>query len=98
MTSADHHKTKALIGFTDEWMRRSMETVFQEKGYQVTRTGSGKEALRLARHGGFDVIMLDERLPHPQWGDFCISPREDPLFYHDTPPVIVSSAPSTLPT
>lgn len=98
MTGADPHKPRALVGFTDEWMRRSMETVFEEKGYVVTRTGSGKEALGLARRGGFDVIMLDERIEHLSGVDVCIALRDDPLFDHATPIVIVSSAHSTLPS
>ena len=98
MTRQEHNKPTALIGFTDEWMRRSMETVFEEKGYQVTRTGSGKEALRLARRGGFDALMLDERLEHLNGVDVCIALRDDPLFDHATPIVIVSSAHSTLPS
>lgn len=98
MTGFQSQKARGLVGFTDEWMRRSMETVFQEKGYQVTRTGSGKEALRLARRGGFDVIMLDERLEQLSGVDVCIALRDDPLFDHATPIVIVSSAHSSLPS
>jgi CheY-like chemotaxis protein len=95
----DHsERLRALVGFSDEWMRRSMETVFQEKGYQVTRTGSGKEALRLARRGGFDVIMLDERIEALNGLEVCIALRDDPLFDHATPIVIVSSAHSSLPS
>ena len=97
MTSAHPQKPRALVGFSDEWMRRSMETVFEEKGYQVTRTGSGKEALRLSRHGGFDVIMLDERIDQLNGIDVCIALRDDPLFDHATPIVIVSAAHSSLP-
>jgi len=88
----------ALVGFSDEWMRRSMETVFQEKGYRVTRTGSGKDALTFARRGEFDVIMLDERLEQLNGTDVCIALRDDPLFDHATPIVIVSSAHSSLPS
>src|SRR5690242_5069120 len=98
MTAPVSMRSRALVGFTDEWMRRSMETVFQEKGYQVTRTGSGKEALRLARLGGFDVIMLDERLEQLNAVDVTIALRDDPLFDHATPIVIVSSAHSSLPS
>jgi DNA-binding response OmpR family regulator len=98
VTGFQSQQGRALVGFTDEWMRRSMETVFQEKGYQVTRTGSGKEALGLARRGGFDVIMLDERLEQLSGLDVCIALRDDPLFDHATPIVIVSSAHSSLPS
>jgi DNA-binding response OmpR family regulator len=98
VTGAPSPKPKALVGFSDEWMRRSMETVFQHKGYQVTRTGSGKEALRLTRRGSFDVIMLDERIDQLSGVDVCIALRDDPLFDHATPIVIVSSAHSSLPS
>ena len=94
----DSPKAKALVGFTDEWMRRSMETVFQERGYHVTRTGSGKEALGLARRGDFDVILLDERIEQLSGIEVCIALRDDPLFDHATPIVIVSSAHSSLPS
>jgi DNA-binding response OmpR family regulator len=98
MTVGNQQKSTALVGFTDEWMRRSMESVFQEKGYLVTRTGSGKEALQLARRGNFDVIMLDERIEQLSGVDVCIALRDDPIFDHATPIVIVSSAHSTLPS
>lgn len=98
MTGASPQKPRALVGFTDEWMRRSMESVFQERGYVVTRTGSGKEALQLARRGNFDVIMLDERIEQLSGIDVCIALRDDPIFDHATPIVIISSAHSTLPS
>ncbi|HET9637316.1 MAG TPA: response regulator [Gemmatimonadaceae bacterium] len=98
MTSINSPQRTALVGFSDEWMRRSMETVFQEKGYKVVRTGSGKEALGLARRGGFDVLMLDERIEQLSGVDVCIALRDDPLFDHATPIVIVSSAHSSLPS
>ncbi len=60
MTETTLRRPVALIGCNDEWMCRSLESVFAEKGYDVTRTGSGKQALKLARRGGYDVLMLDE--------------------------------------
>jgi len=96
MTATHTAQHTALVGFSDEWMRRSMETVFQEKGFGVTRTGSGKEALSLARRRAFDVIILDERLDQLNGVDVCIALRDDPLFDHATPIVIVSSAHSSL--
>ncbi|HEX9310407.1 MAG TPA: response regulator, partial [Gemmatimonadaceae bacterium] len=88
----------ALIGFSDEWMSRSMETVFHEKGYKVTRVASGRQALKLARHSGFDVIMLDERMDILTGVEVCVALRDDPLFDHATPIVIVSSSHTTLPS
>ena len=97
MTETKSRKLVALIGCNDEWMCRSLESVFAEKGYDATRTGSGKQALKLARRGGYDVLMLDEQLNELTGTDVCLALRDDPLFDHATPIVIVSSSHSTMP-
>jgi DNA-binding response OmpR family regulator len=97
MTESKPRKPVALIGCTDEWLCRSIETVFAEKGYEATRTGSGKQALKLARRGGYDVLMLDEQLHELSGTDVCLALRDDPLFDHSIPIVIISSSHSTMP-
>jgi DNA-binding response OmpR family regulator len=97
MTEANLRRPVALIGCNDEWMGRSLESVFAEKGYDVTRTGSGKQALKLARRGGYDVLMLDEQLNELSGVDVCLALRDDPLFDHAIPIVIISSSHRTLP-
>ena len=97
MTEANPRKPVALIGCNDEWLCRSIESVFAEKGYEVTRTGSGKQALKMARRGGYDVLMFDEQLHELSGVDVCLALRDDPLFDHATPIVIISSSHSTLP-
>jgi DNA-binding response OmpR family regulator len=91
-------KRTALIGCSDEWMCRSLETVFAEKGFAVTRSVSGKQTLKLARRGGFDVLMLDERMDELSGLDVCIALRDDPLFDHATPICIISQSHTTLPS
>ena len=85
----------ALIGCSDEWMCRSLQSVFEEKGYTAAREGSGKRVLQLARRGIFDVIVLDEPLDELPAVDVCIALRDDPIFDHATPIVITSSAHAT---
>jgi len=97
MNETNSRKLVALIGCSDEWLCRSLESVFVEKGYDVTRTLSGKQALKLARRAGYDVLMLDEQLHELTGTDVCLALRDDPLFDHATPIVIVSSSHSTLP-
>jgi DNA-binding response OmpR family regulator len=97
MTETNSRKPVALIGCSDEWLCRSLESVFVEKGYDVTRTGSGKQSLKLARRAGYDVLMLDEQLNELTGTDVCLALRDDPLFDHATPIVIISSSHSTLP-
>jgi len=97
VTEPNPRHSVALIGCNDEWMGRSLESVFAEKGYHVTRTGSGKQALKLARRGGYDVLMLDEQLNELTGVDVCLALRDDPLFDHAVPIVIISSSHRTLP-
>lgn len=91
-------KRTALIGCSDEWMCRSLETVFAEKGFAVTRSISGKNTLKLARRGNFDVLMLDERMEGLTGLEVCIALRDDPLFDHATPICIISQSHTTLPS
>ena len=98
MTSPNTRVLAALVGCGDEWMCRSLETVFAERGFAVTRAVSGKQALKLARRGGFDVLMLDERMEDLSGLEVCIALRDDPLFDHATPIVILSQSHTTLPS
>jgi PleD family two-component response regulator len=79
-------------------MCRSLETVFAEKGFSVTRSISGKQTLKLARRGGFDVLMLDERMDELSGLEVCIALRDDPLFDHATPICMISQSHTTLPS
>lgn len=98
MTLPNARVLAALVACSDEWMCRSLETVFAEKNFSVTRSQSGKQALKLARRGGFDVLMLDERLDDLSGLEVCIALRDDPLFDHATPIVILSQSHTTLPS
>jgi len=98
MTFPAPRKLAALVACSDEWMCRSLETVFAERGFAVTRTVSGKQALKLARRGEFDVLMLDERMDELSGLDVCIALRDDPLFDHATPICIISQSHTTLPS
>jgi DNA-binding response OmpR family regulator len=95
MTQKNPHKLVALIGCSDEWLCRSLETVFAERGYQVTRAGTGRQALKFARRGGHDVLLLDQQLNELTGVDVCLALRDDPLFDHATPIVIITSAHNT---
>jgi PleD family two-component response regulator len=97
MNRANPGNLVVLIGCTDEWMCRSLDTVFAEKKYEVTRTGSGKQALQHARRRRYDVLLLDERLDELTGIEVTVALRDDPLFDHATPIVIISSSHSTLP-
>jgi DNA-binding response OmpR family regulator len=98
MNGPGGRKLAALLGCSDEWMCRSLESVFVDRRFEVTRTVSGKQALKLARGGAFDVLVLDERMEGLSGIEVCIALRDDPLFDRATPIVIISAAHSTLPS
>src|SRR5438034_9751331 len=98
MTGTTPHHLLALVACSDEWMCRSLESVFAEKRYKVTRTGSGKQALKLARRSGYDVLILDERMDELTGGEVCVALRGDPLFDDATPRVITGSSHPTSPS
>jgi DNA-binding response OmpR family regulator len=85
----------ALIGCSDDWMCRSLQSVFEEKGYTATGVRSGKHVLQLARRGGLDIVLLDEGIDELPAVEVCVALRDDPLFDHATPIVITSSAHAT---
>src|SRR5205823_8957120 len=98
MTDNKPRKLTALIGCSDEWLCRSLQSVFEEKTYVTARATSGKKALQLARRGDFDVLVLDQRMEDLGGTDVCVALRDDPLFDHATPIVIISASHTTLPS
>jgi len=96
MTDNKPRKLTALIGCSDEWLCRSLQSVFEEKTYVTTRATSGKKALQLARRGDYDVLLLDQRMEDLGGVDVCVALRDDPLFDHATPIVIISSSHATV--
>lgn len=81
----------ALIASADEWLGRSFETVFEQNGYLVERVSFGKRALDLARRAHHDVVVLDQGLEDLGGVEICRALRDDPLFDHCTPIVIITT-------
>ncbi|MCJ7569733.1 MAG: response regulator, partial [Anaerolineales bacterium] len=56
-------KTNILIVDDDESTRRSLRLILGKKGYETQEAGTGREAIEKAQEAGFDVALLDIRLP-----------------------------------
>lgn len=52
-----------LIVEDEEKLARFVELELLHEGYQVSKSGNGREALKLAGEGQFDLILLDILLP-----------------------------------
>ncbi|MDJ0976398.1 MAG: response regulator transcription factor [Planctomycetota bacterium] len=54
---------KVLIVEDSERLRRSLEKGLRHSGFAVDTVGDGEEGLAYARHGTYDVVILDLMLP-----------------------------------
>lgn len=84
-----------LIACIDRLLGRSLESVFEQRGFTVVRTESGARALDLARRTEHDTVVLVEGLKGLDAVEVCRALRDDPLFDSATPIVITSPVPIT---
>jgi DNA-binding response OmpR family regulator len=97
MTALHSPNPTVLIACLDRLLGRSLETVFEQRGFAVTRTESGARALSLARRTEHDAVVLVEGSKDLEAVDVCRALRDDPLFDSATPIVITSPFPITHP-
>ncbi len=62
---------KILLAEDDLRLARAVKRVFEEESHNVETTGDGDKALRLAKKGEFDVMVLDVMLPERDGFDVC---------------------------
>jgi PleD family two-component response regulator len=95
MMETSSPQPRVLIACIDRLMSRSLETVFQQRGFTVERTESGARALNFARRTEHDVVLLVEGLKDRDAPGVCRALRDDPLFDSATPIVLTSESPIT---
>jgi DNA-binding response OmpR family regulator len=64
--------------------------VLEKAGYQVITAEDGVEALKLLAGQHFDLVLLDDMLPHLSGGEVCQKIKNDPAY--QSMPVILYSA------
>jgi PleD family two-component response regulator len=95
MTTLHSPRPTVLIACLDRLLGRSLETVFEQRGFAVTRTESGARALNFARRSEPDVVLVVEDLKDLAAENICRALRDDPLFDSATPIVLTSATPIT---
>lgn len=59
-----HHRKKKILAVDDDGLvRRTMELLLAEAGYDPTVVGSGQEALDILVQKHFDLLITDIRMP-----------------------------------
>ncbi len=54
---------RILLADDDAALRKVIQFKLKQRGYEVTATADGEEALSVLRHGRFDLILTDMRMP-----------------------------------
>ena len=76
--------TKSILVVDDtRSMRKMVAAVLQGAGYEVAEAGDGVEALELARHRVFDLVVTDHNMPRMDGvtlvGELRRLPNYDPV-------------------
>src|SRR5947209_5919013 len=93
MISARTSSPLVLISTGDSLSGRSLATVLEQDGYVVLRVEGGRRALELARQANPDAIILEDTLTDIGSAEVCRALRDDPLFDHATPIVVIAPGP-----
>jgi two-component system response regulator PilR (NtrC family) len=64
MGSSKNSGARILVVDDETGMRDFLSILLQRQGNRVVAAANGKEALRLAREGRFDLVISDIRMPH----------------------------------
>lgn len=76
-------KTRILIVEDEDAIRSGLEDVFVYHGYAVDTAAEGREGLRKALSGRFDLVLLDVMLPGMNGFEICdrirVADREQPI-------------------
>jgi two-component system, NtrC family, nitrogen regulation response regulator GlnG len=83
---------RVLIAEDDRSLRTVMGKALQSQGLDVAETGDGRDALERLRGGGFDVAVVDIKMPSMSGLDLLEQVRQ----LNDPPHVIVITAQNTM--
>ena len=70
-------KKKILLAEDDDSMRRFVEVVLRQGGYEVTAAEDGLAAMQFALETEFDAVVTDAIMPNFTGYDLCRSIRAD---------------------
>jgi DNA-binding response OmpR family regulator len=85
----EERKGRVLCLDSDKYTCELVTVSLRPKGYEVIAVETIREALKLLEKGGFDLVIVNEKLPDGQGLDFCRRMSESgspiPVVLHATP-------------
>jgi DNA-binding response OmpR family regulator len=82
-----------MVANGHEWSSRSLETLLQPAGYEVTRVFTAVQAREAIAERTPDALLLDHQLPDTTGAQLCRSLRRDQLIDGHTPVFVTTAAP-----
>ncbi len=79
---------RVLIVDDEVKMQRLLEIMLKKQGHEVLRAGNGREALALAEHETFDLVITDLKMPEMDGMDLL---RELRALHEETPVIIMTA-------
>jgi DNA-binding response OmpR family regulator len=79
---------RVLVVEDEEAIAQGLALNLRRKGYEVDLAGDGERALEMAREGGYDLILLDVRLPGLDGFEVCQQLRRS----DDFTPILILTA------
>ena len=83
------HAKKVLLAEDDDSMRRFVEIILKQAGYEVTAVENGLTAMQTALENEYDALVTDAIMPNFSGYDLCRSLRSN-VFKHKIPCIILS--------
>lgn len=73
-----HARPCVLLVEDDRSLRRYLEVVLRQEGYQVFTAADGLEAMRISLRSAIDVVVTDAIMPHLNGYELCRFLRNTP--------------------
>jgi two-component system OmpR family response regulator len=83
LPAATRPKNPSVLLFEDDRsLRRYLEVVLRQEGYEVFVAGDGLEAMRISLRSAIDVVVTDAIMPHLSGYELCRFLRNTPHLSH----------------
>lgn len=75
----DNPKETILVVDDEEWVRTALDRLLTSNGYSVKTIGDGNKAIKAIEKGGFDMVILDQKIEDVNGIDLlkCAKSRND---------------------
>ncbi len=90
-SAGDAPSPRVLLVEDDKALRRYLQVLLEQAGYEVVQAADGLEGMKLALASSVDIVVTDAMMPNLSGQEFCRFLRNSPSLSH-IPIVILSGS------